>query len=161
MNLWLEKTLAALLLVLTIGTSAALFLHEQPINVRAFRDACRLSGYSCRGITAPRVMRAAVPLAPTWYGIYYPGSSVVFVRDDVNVEIDSGYIVLVHEMVHYLQLTVGGLVYVDQFTGCIGEAEAFAASNRLARELGNPELARDNWAEQYGCPLEVTNESAR
>ena len=116
----------------------------------AWREACRVSGYSCFGITPPMVARA--PLPDGLLGRYKIRDKYILVSEGLDDVLE--YVVTVHEMTHYLQWQHHKWRR-GKHASCERERDAFDASNTTAARLGKPELLVD-WDTRrlvYGCPL--------
>ncbi len=116
----------------------------------AWREACRVSGYSCFGISPPLVARS--PLPDGLLGRYKRGDKYILVSEDTNGVLE--YAVIVHEMTHYLQWKRHAWRR-GKLASCLREKEAFDVSNTAVARLGKPELLVD-WDTRkvlYGCPI--------
>ncbi len=141
-----------LLVILALGLIAASFAapKDDVLDDRAaWREACKLGGYSCFAIPAPLVARAPMGLL---YGRYVMGDRYILV--DENTTGNLAYEVKVHEMVHYLQGKHGKWKFTKE-NSCQMEHAAFDVSNVVARRLGDTQHVVDwNVARlNYGCPL--------
>ncbi len=141
-----------LLVILALGLIAASFASpkDSPLDDRAaWREACKLGGYSCFAISAPFVARAPMGLL---YGRYVMGDRYILV--DENITGNLAYEVKVHEMVHYLQWKHKKWKFTKE-NSCRMEQDAFDVSNVVARRLGDLAHLID-WnvtKVSYGCPL--------
>jgi hypothetical protein len=139
-------------------TAIAMFLtlslvgarHDNLTDRMAFREACELSRYNCRGAKAPMVAYSTIVTAAGAYGIY-AGDNTVWLAKGLSREMR--YTVLVHEMVHYLQTKVGGtnIPFHGKFTQCVSESEAFEISDIVAKRVGADDMIRNGDLESYGC----------
>ena len=139
------KALPALLLVPILCTAGTPQLDDRA----AWREACKLSGYSCAGIRRPWV--AIAPLGDI-YGRYYMGQQYILVHEDLTG--NEAYAVRVHEMTHYLQWKHGKWTFTQE-NRCQMEHDAFDVSNTVLRRLGSPEDVIE-WGtvrEGYGCSV--------
>lgn len=145
MKKWL---LAAALIITTFAAGA--YAVASAREVRAFNDACVLSGYDCTDIARPVVAYDDLASLKGLLGYYSPGTYVVFIARKLNKDVE--YAVMVHEMVHYLQfrshMADGTL---DSFTNCTAEREAFEVSDKILERLRLGVLARNGNLRDYGC----------
>lgn len=120
-----------------------------PLNdAAAWREACKVSGYSCYRLRAPFVVKA--PLIGI-YGRYIMGEKYVLVDEGLTGPL--AYAVRVHEMTHFLQWKHGKWKF-NLLNSCEMEREAFGVSNAVLRRLGDTRDVVD-WTVmrlQYGCP---------
>lgn len=117
-------------------------------DAAAWREACRVSGYSCVWISPPFVAKA--PLVDI-LGRYAMGDRYILVREDLTGPL--AYAVRVHEMTHFLQWKHGKWKFT-KLNSCDMEHEAFDVSNTVLRRLGDTKDLVD-WNVmkfQYGCP---------
>jgi hypothetical protein len=87
------------------------------------------------------------------WGLYTGGNTVYLVPEmEVKTRKSQAYLVLVHEMVHYIETILNNSPN-SQVAVCLSEEEAFEVDGALAVELGMPELDRsETWVEHYpGC----------
>lgn len=107
-------------------------------SAAAYREACRLSRYTCKDIPAPKVRESVFVDKSGAYGFYF-GGRTIWVATYLTPR--ERYVVMVHEMVHYLQ------VYEDQkgfphnapFETCVREEEAYEVSDQVLARLGTTE----------------------
>jgi hypothetical protein len=126
---------------------------KEPLNAyTAFREACRLSRYSCWGLQPPMVRYSSYVDVEGAYGLYF-GGRTVWLSPTAMKTPEEHYIVMVHEMVHYLQAYVdqNGLPFETKFERCVREFEAFEVSDRVARRLKVKSMIRDGNLKSYGC----------
>ena len=121
-----------------------------PLYDEAWRDACRLSRFDCTGLPAPAVRFSEYAEALGVWGLY-TGGNTVYMAPSLPLEKrkSQSYLVLVHEMVHYIEtrLNQGGN---GRVAVCLSEEEAFQVDGKLAHELGIGELDRSKtWRENY------------
>ena len=137
-------------LVCLFGLTSA---HADPLSPQhAFAEACHLSRYSCWGIKPPMVRVSVYVAMEEAYGIYFGGNTVWM--SPVLTDPRDFYIVLVHEMVHYLQAHVDDTVpFGSQVKSCVYEEEAFQASDVVAARLNRPDMIRVNILRAYGCQV--------
>lgn len=117
---------------------------DVPVEQLAFADACRVSKYDCTGLTPPRVRHSPFVTAVGALGVYV-GGRTVYLAPEVHYQNDTlGYAILVHEMVHYLQ------VYADDGSRdpshlelCLMEQEAWEVTNVILRERGLEAYVRE------------------
>jgi hypothetical protein len=135
------KNLSALLMAALLSTPAC--AAPPSAAEKAFADACRLSQYDCRGVQAPQIRRSAFVEPLGFYGVYL-GGNIVYVAIDVDYAHDpSAYAIVVHEIVHYLQETIGHLrPSTNLLEVCTKEEEAYVVSNALLVELNLADKAR-------------------
>lgn len=121
----------------------------------AFRFACKVTGYDCKGVPRPAVVEANLT-AHGIHGAYQPGTA--------HITLDTGALpyfaaewvqgVVVHETVHYLDYV---LKYNDVAVmvehRCEVEQHAYDVEAVWLVESGRPDLFRTNWQESYGCEL--------
>jgi hypothetical protein len=128
----------------------------QSIHMRAWKLACELKRVDCKTFPPPAVAYALMDA----YGKYQVGSRVVLVDLRMYGQ-EYGAMVLIHEMIHYIQsLQRPMVVEIDSKMACADEAEAhrlvyaFALINNLA--AGDPRLK--DWtperAADYRCKYE-------
>lgn len=109
----------------------------------AFADACRLSQYDCTGVLAPEIRTTDFGETFGVYGVYL-GGTLVHVAADLDFRSDPfAYAILVHEVVHYLQVAVGGMLpSTSLLEVCVKEEEAYSVSNAVLVELHFGDKAR-------------------
>jgi hypothetical protein len=130
--------------VLALLSACSSFKTKEP----AWDLVCTHSDYTCVGIKEPVVVEA--DLVNGIYGEYFPGDQWVILR--VNMEEPQRTIVLVHEMVHYLQWSHGKSKLDDPMSvRCKREKEAFDVSYEVSLELGAPDTQWFEVAPIYGC----------
>ncbi len=120
----------------------------------AFADACRLSRYSCVGISPPMVRDSRFVGAEGAFGIYMGGNTIWMAPSVTGAR---RYVVMVHEMVHYLQEKAdGNTPSSGDFRRCVSEEEAFQVSDIVAARLGQFDMIRPLiLVASYGCPPPV------
>lgn len=120
----------------------------------AFADACQLSRYSCVGIHAPMVRESRFVDAEGAFGIYMGGNTIWMSPEVTGAR---RYVVMVHEMVHYLQSKADGNSPSNgDFRRCVSEEEAFQVSDIVAARLGQLDMIRPAiLTAAYGCPPPV------
>lgn len=114
----------------------------------AWRDACRISQYSCLFVKRPFVVE--IPMQGV-LGLYRMGNNYIFVHPELPPPL--AYAVRVHEMTHYLQWRHGKWE-VPSESRCRNEHEAFDVSNVVLRRLGETKrlVEWDVVKGFYGCP---------
>ncbi len=115
----------------------------------AWREACKVSGYSCFGVTPPFVAQG--PIGPL-LGRYRMGDKYILVNEDISGNL--AYAVRVHEMTHYLQWKHGRWKF-SKLNSCQMEHDAFDVSNAVLRRLGDTKSLVD-WDKMrlvYGCSV--------
>ena len=124
--------------------------EQQHLVVEAWRDACRLSRYDCTGLPMPSLRYSKLAEMHGVYGMYTGGRTVYLVPSMKVVEKKSqAYLVLVHEMVHYIETKINR-AGMNRMSVCLSEEEAFEVDGELAVELGMPELdRRKTWIVYY------------
>ena len=124
---------------------------ENDLNNRALLDACRLTDYNCGVFLQPPelVFTDMTEMIGAW-GFYIYTDRVYLAKDKDPKESHIGYMVLVHETVHYLQNKYDKAPY-SKLRACVHEEEALNVTNALAVELKRPDLLRLDWAKGYGC----------
>ncbi len=113
----------------------------------AWREACRVSKYSCAWLSPPYVAKA--PLGPL-LGRYKMGDKYILVNEDLTG--NRAYAVRVHEMTHYLQWKHKKWKFTKA-SKCENEQQAFDVSNAVRRRLGETQGVVD-WnviRVVYGC----------
>lgn len=135
--------------------------NENRVIRQAFSDACRIALYDCWNL--PKSQKGAKISLPTLeyhpineeyssWGQYW-GGTVLYLDvqfDITRVPKGLGYLVLAHEMTHYLQTArPKGDVPMDAWDSCEREAEAFFVGDAVADEIGKPEYKRPNWYRAY------------
>ncbi len=141
------KTLLAVVGVLVLAVSstpAPAALSDQA----AWREACRVSRYSCAWLSPPLVAQA--PLG-TLLGRYRMGDKYILVNERISGPL--AYAVKVHEMTHYLQWKHKKWKFTHE-SKCENEKEAFDVSNAVLRRLGETRdiVDWDVLKAAYGCP---------
>ncbi len=123
---------------------------QPPLNDHAaWREACKVSGYSCFGVTPPFVAQG--PIGPL-LGRYRMGDKYILVNEDISGNL--AYAVRVHEMTHYLQWKHGRWKF-SKLNSCQMEHDAFDVSNAVLRRLGDTKSLVD-WDKMrlvYGCSV--------
>jgi hypothetical protein len=111
--------------------------------------ACGITPYSCVGVQTPKMKRVA--MRPGLLG-FYDGSDTVYVNMNLNgIDLKE---VLVHEMVHYLQVQVGGLKVPGRPEPiCRAEEEAFTLVDKWLIKIGykNMVVGPDWWRPYVHC----------
>lgn len=121
---------------------AALFLAQtssaaQDLSPRAaYRDACALSRYTCKDIPQPMIRESIFVDKANAFGFYFGGRTIWLSTFLTPVE---RYVVMVHEMVHYLQCHEDRKCFPQSapFETCLREEEAYEVSDRVIRRLGD------------------------
>ncbi len=136
-----------------------LYLSDAPITVitlgierdfaakyKAWFQACDYTPYSCIGVKVPKVV--AKYMRRGMLG-QYDGSDTVFVNRTLRGQRLNE--VLMHEMIHYLQKQVGGLVVPGLAKDiCAAEEEAFTTVDRWLLDHGYKDLMiGPRWWEPY------------
>ncbi len=113
---------------------------------KAWFQACDYSPYPCLGIGVPAVVQKWMPYSLLGY---YDGSGTVFVNRRLKGQRLNA--VLMHEMVHYLQVQAGGLEvpgYAKPI--CRAEEEAFGIVDEWLIDHSYADLIRgDEWWRPY------------
>jgi hypothetical protein len=128
-------------------------LPEPTYEDVAWHLACELSRYDCAGVEPPWIY--ITPIAG-WNarGVTIADRSVYIDPNWSNFEDPESMQVLVHEMVHYLQVHVGGSItnglIRNPIEACIIEGEAFEVSNEYAVMVGREDLLTD-WVKNLNC----------
>lgn len=113
----------------------------------AWREACAVSRYSCRGLRPPLVVEAPIT---GLLGRYRMGDKYLVIHDELDSKL--AYAVKVHEMVHYLQYKRSAWKFTHE-NACAMEREAFEVSNVVLRRIGDPRVVDWNIMRVvYGCP---------
>jgi hypothetical protein len=114
---------------------------------KAWFQACDYSPYSCIGINPPRVITKHMRRG--LLGQYRGGGSVLINRKLRGQKLNE---VLMHEMIHYLQVQVGGLKVPGAAEPiCRAEEEAFTLVDKWLREHGYADLqVGPKWWRPYG-----------
>lgn len=150
--------IAALLLALLAVPALASTYQRYVKDIGKMQEAawilaCRLKSYDCSQLTPPQVWY--FPLGSI-HGRYAHGEVGIEVDTDLLGQAFSG-LVMVHEMVHYIQYhqRVTGESGTMLLTSCQREAEAFNITNAVAIASGlhtDPRVA--TWLDmdwRYGC----------
>jgi len=118
-------------LLISMSASAALNLNERA----AFREACELSRYTCKGIRPPWVRESIFVDKVGAWGYYFGGRTIWL---SPNLTTEQRYIVMVNEMVHYLQVYEDEKGFPQTAPGesCVREEEAYEISDKVVRRLG-------------------------
>lgn len=116
----------------------------------AWSDACRLSRYDCRGLQKPRLRYSKLISMHGAWGMYTGGTTVYLAPSmRITKRESQAYLVLVHEVVHYIETKVNRAPN-GRMSVCLSEEEAFSVDGELAREMGLPHLDRSvDWIKQY------------
>ena len=103
----------------------------------AFADACLLSRYTCKDIRAPVVRETIFVDRAGALGLYF-GGRTVWLSPGLSTNPKMRYIVLVHEMVHYLQVYEDekGFPHNAPYENCMREEEAYEVSDKIAARFG-------------------------
>ena len=147
-------------LVLTLSSPGGAHSGNSTLEREAFKDACRLTSTSCEGLEVPIVLYESLIEDFGFAGTYQPWYGPVVWLDHIYSDALRGpswglhaYGIVVHEMVHYIDLTVNGYSPWTAERACASEGMAYNAANTLMIEQGHPELASWNWREYYDhCP---------
>lgn len=137
----------------------------------AWHYACELKQADCANISPPIV---AYGLLPARFGQYSDGDGAIIIEVRLMAQ-PLSFMVMVHEMIHYLQYVQGEGYHGDDMAvyravGCRREAEAFDLTGELNRKLNyvvdDPRMKK-GWADMvvlddgtppfpvyagYGCP---------
>lgn len=129
-------TFAALLCFLSVSIAAKLDLSPKA----AYLEACALSRYTCKGIPAPHIRETIFVDRGGAYGWYW-GGRTIYLTPGMSPEMR--YVVMVHEMVHYLQCYEDAKCFprTAPFETCVVEEEAFEVSDQVIRRLGADKVA--------------------
>lgn len=101
-----------------------------------WRMACVLSQYSCKRLKKPTIVWSNfIPNHWKAFGLFIPGEPNLYVRTNLPTQLTE--VVLVHEMVHYLQDKRG-----EYLTSCAKEAEAFKVGDKYAKRIRRYDLVR-------------------
>lgn len=119
----------------------------------AWSWACLLQGVNCRNVPKPVVnFTDELDLemqGSYWYGTATVNVALVFFGDPYEI------VLLVHEMMHYLQWIEGGHAPSYRSMKCLREKEAFANDAKVAKYLGldtHPHAFKWEQVEAaYGC----------
>ena len=116
----------------------------------AFRETCLLSRYNCTGIAPPLVRITPLTARAGLYGVYFGGRTIWLSHTLATPE--ERYVVMTHEMTHYLQTQVdgNGVPFLTLFEKCVYEEEAYEVSNVVAQRLKQPHLINTNLS-GYSC----------
>ncbi len=124
---------------------------EENISNQALLDACRLTDYDCGVLLQPpKLVYTDMADMIGAYGFYVYTDTIYLDKDMDPINSHIGYMVLVHETVHYLQNKYDRAEY-SKLVSCLHEEEAWDVTNALAVELKRPDLLRENWARSYNC----------
>ena len=136
----------ACLLTTTVGAADATTYRENKMRFDTWLEVCEFTQYSCQGVKVPKVVFEKMRRGLLGY---YDGSDTVFVNSEVSWEQKRA--TLYHEMTHFLQAEVGGLVVPGRAEPiCQAEAEAFAEGDARWERMGQPEKKRGpNWWRPY------------
>ena len=133
----------ALLVSLALATCTVASASPGLTPAAAYADACLLSRYSCKGIRQPWVRESIFVDKAGALGMYF-GGRTIWVSPGLRTDPKMHYIVLVHEMVHYLQVYADekGFPHRAPFENCIREEEAYEISDKIAARFGLVNLLR-------------------
>ncbi len=133
--------------------SALVFIPPPTPEAIAWEYACELSRYDCHGVKPPwiHVIQIAGHNAR---GASLGDRSIYIDPDWSDFTKSESMLVLIHEMVHYLQHEVGehqtdGYIR-SGLEACIVEGEAHTVSNQYAVLVGRVDLIKD-WVSLFGC----------
>ena len=143
----MKKFILAIMVVIASACAASYLPTQSPtLAEMAWKDACELSRYDCRGLRAPDVLRT--DLHDGALGFYYSSMGVVYLRKEADLNDVLWYGVLVHEMVHYLQYERADFPR-NAHGACLQEEEAFQVYDEIVEKLGRPDLKRPKWYRSY------------
>jgi hypothetical protein len=146
------------LLFLSLGASANPTTPDElyaayRLKYEAWAVACAYSKYDCKDVKAPKVVyqdRTGKSLGE------YAGGDEVWIADDLigKMQVE----VIAHEMVHYLQVKVGGALIPDYPSKlCPLEAEAYLVIDTWLIDIGYGTLARGPlWYHSYPACMVFT-----
>lgn len=139
------------LLLLLLGSTAQAQEFNQYSPQRAFAEACHFSRYNCRGLSTPMVRYSIYVESEGAYGIYM-GGNTVWLSPELDTP-EKRYLIMVHEMVHYLQSMRdgNGVPFNGTFERCVYEQEAFEISDIVAARLKLYDMIRPGILILYGC----------
>lgn len=127
----IRLTVAALVLAIVGACIDLSRAQPTPTYVQyAWAETCRLSRYTCEGISPPKVFYIAMANV---YGLYL-GSKTIFIDTGLK-PFDEGETfamgVVIHEMIHYLQTYEDGQgAYIEGAAHwCATEGEAYTVAN--------------------------------
>jgi hypothetical protein len=119
----------------------------------AFDFACDVLDYDCSKLAPPAVVWEPLFLSMGAFGMYdgdatvHMDNSVLRFGDEVMIQS-----VLAHEIVHYLDVTLGVVVFpFTHESVCVSEFNAWRVGNAYVLTHGRPDFADFSWAERYGC----------
>jgi hypothetical protein len=116
----------------------------------AFNDACDISRYTCRAVPLPVLEVRDLSYWGRGVRGIYAGGPQVYIDDNVKYESPLFKVVLVHEIVHYLQRFAPENDLWQ--SNCSREGEAFEVAGKYAVKMGWPERdRRSNWWYSYRC----------
>ena len=105
-----------------------------------------LTEYSIEGVKPPKIVYKYLDIG--LHG-YYNGGDTIYVSNQLRG--DQRKATIFHEMVHYVQVQVGGLILPGPASlVCQAEAEAFAETDEWWRSIDKPEKQRGpDWWKAY------------
>ncbi len=121
---------AAALLLTSCSAQFKMAAQQIQLTRDAFNDACDNSRYECRGVPLPVLVVTDLSYWGRGVRGIYAGGPQVYIDDNVKYGSPLFYIVLVHEIVHYLQrFDPASSLYQSS---CNREGEAFDTAGRTA-----------------------------
>lgn len=143
--------------ILCVALAAALYVQDAvghiTIEDEAWATACDIT-QECTGVSAPVVVKSdltfdASPFLYSALGLHQSGRPYVYVRENLDPAME--YLVLVHEMTHYINGVRG--YYQDK--PCLNEESAFLVADIAAVRIGREDLIQgDIWRSKYrGCEI--------
>ena len=138
--------IAALMATIACATNSFTEYDQQLERYNTWAEICVYGPYSCEGVLPPKV--DYVNTLGTSYG-RYEGNGTVLIND--NIDYAQRVSTLYHEMIHYLQVEVGGATIPDYPVFiCPMEEEAFAEGDKRWDRVGRPDMKRGpNWWYSY------------
>lgn len=142
----MRKLIAVMLILMGTTAASAGDYRTSKLRFDMWLEVCLTGPYSCDGVKVPKVKRTS--MEDGLYG-YYDGGDTVYINRKLWA--NQKRATLYHEMLHYLQKQVGGLIVpgpAEQI--CHAEAEAFEYTDKWWVRIGNPSKQRgDTWWRPY------------
>jgi len=139
----------------TPATFSAETSDETKLQKKAYFMACAWSKYKCSSAPRPHVVYEDMSTEPGLLGYYFRGDDTIYINEKYKGT-DMGFIVLVHESVHYLQYHGGAWEVLSKATLCGLEKEAFDVAYKVSVAVGYEyNYAMRGWDAMreltYGC----------
>ena len=143
----LVQSIVAATAIVAVSMSLMGLVFNSEKEHEAWLEACILivdEGYNCDDVTQPLVVYRDLSEENN-AGVYNLPSRSISLSDEADVFDPYWYVVLVHEMTHYIQHTKEGWPdNIPYFLGCFMEDVAYRVSNKVALRLEVDNIYRPN-----------------